>query len=177
MTDRMIGVGLDDVVVGSASFDPHAGPTPRHRLPYAKEEIKMTSELTGRLRCRDPKAPLSQQEKAVFGSDARQHPVTGYPLEAGCTDHVLTKEAAAALYGAASGQPPSDDKQAAAHFMLMIGDLQKVVAEHNAESDPVKKAQHAADHEVTAMHVASVAEQLIDQGVLNKTALTIIPQL
>jgi hypothetical protein len=27
--------------------------------------------------------PLSQAEKAVFGEDARRHPITGYPLERG----------------------------------------------------------------------------------------------
>jgi hypothetical protein len=31
----------------------------------------------------DPKSPLNELEKAVFGSEARRHPVTGFPIETG----------------------------------------------------------------------------------------------
>ena len=66
---------------------------------------------------------------------ARRHPITGYPLEQGHTDHSLTDEQAQALHGAASGRPPSDDRQAAEHYKLMIGELHKLCQHHSAEGD------------------------------------------
>jgi hypothetical protein len=136
----------------------------------------MSDTMVGRLRVRDPKEPLTDMEKRVFGN-VRQHPITGYPLEVGCTDHSLTVDRAMELYGSAPGQPPSDNKQAVGHFMLMIGDMHKLCNEHANEADPRKKAQLLADHTVTAEHVATVAQALIDQRILNTNALALIPQL
>jgi hypothetical protein len=84
----------------------------------------LTKYTVATMRVRDPNAPLSEPEKAVFGVDARLHPITGMPLEKGCTDHAR-----------GDGLPPSDNAQAAGHFGVMINQLNKLCAQYRAETD------------------------------------------
>jgi hypothetical protein len=117
------------------------------------------------LRVRDPNAPLSEQEKAVFGPGARLHPTTRMPLEMGCTDHSVP----------GGGPPPSDDAQAAGHFGVMLDQLNKLCKQYHAETDYFKKGQLQLDHTVTAERVAKVAVDLADAGIIAKNWT--IPQL
>jgi hypothetical protein len=115
----------------------------------------------------EPSAPLSLQEKLTFGENARRHPITGYPLEQGMTDHGAGGD----------GKPPSDNLQAQRHFLLMVDKLQKMADAHAAESDPAAKARIRTNHQTEAVRVTGICEQLIDAGIVAKSALSWIPQI
>lgn len=143
------------------------------KLTDFHEQIHLKRYTIPTLRVRDPNEPLSGPEKAVFGELARRHEITGYPIEQGMTDH----SPGGGRPGVFDGKAPSDDAQAIRHFGIMIDALHHLCAEHKRETDPLKKNRHRIDHELTADHVATVAQKLIDAGIVNKSALAMIPQL
>lgn len=106
---------------------------------------------------REPNAPLSRVEAAVFGADAKLHPITKMPLEQGI-----------------GCLPP--DKQAAGHFALMCGQLAAMCERYKVAGD-VERGHIRATHEANAVNVASIGEQLIEAKILNRGALSFIPQL
>jgi hypothetical protein len=107
---------------------------------------------------RDPKDPLTRVERHVFGDDAKLHPITKMPLEQGS--------------GALSA-----DKQAAQHFVLLCGQLSAMCEQYKVATDPVVKNRIRLDHETNAANVAEIGAKLIDEKIIVKTALGLIPQL
>jgi hypothetical protein len=126
----------------------------RHMMPYegAKQmHIDPTKVM------REPNAPLSRDEAAVFGVDAKLHPITKMPLEQGV------------------GHLPAD-QQAVGHFLTMCGQLGATCERYKVAGD-VERGHIRREHEANALNVASIGEQLIEAGIVNKNALSMIPQL
>jgi hypothetical protein len=153
--ERVLALGEHNVHVGTPGFDPRKGPPPRHMMAYegAKQmHVDPTKVM------RDPKlTTLTDVEKNVFGVDAKLHPITMMPLEQG-----------------SGALPPS--QQAVGHFQTMCGQL-RAMCERYVIAGDVEKAHIRREHEANAVHVAQVAEQLIEAGIVNKNALSMIPQL